>query len=187
MESPVPDTVHYADRLGLVKTSAYLEKLLPEPGVSITYFFVGSEHSTGDSFGPLTGTLLKRVGHKNIIGSLDDPVHAKNLDQKIKLIPRGDFVVAVDATMGSFKELGHLIFRDGPLKPGAALNREELPSVGQASVLFNVAPVGLANLLMLNSASLNKVWLAANLLYRAIAIVVYRRLNPTTQSRQLKS
>lgn len=187
MEQPATDTVHYTDRLGLVKAIAYLEKILPEPGVKITYLFIGSEHSTGDSFGPLTGTLLKKTGYKNIIGSLDDTVHAKNLAQKIKLIPREDFVVAVDATMGSFKDLGHLIFRNTPLKPGAAFNREELPPVGQASVLFNVAPAGLANFLMLNSAGLNKVWLASNLLYRAIVVITHRRSSATSQIRQLKS
>lgn len=171
----MPSTsIHYADKFALVKALAALERILPEPGSDITYFFIGSDLSTGDCFGPLTGTLLKNIGYKNIIGSLDDTVHAGNLEEKLLQVPGGSFIVAVDAMMGHYKEVGNLFFLQGPIKPGAAFNRE-LPPVGKASIVFNVAPSGLANFLVLGSCSMNKIWQGANLLARTINLISYRR------------
>ncbi|MFZ5650174.1 MAG: spore protease YyaC [Bacillota bacterium] len=167
-------TIHYSDKFALVKSVAAIERILPEPGTDITYFCIGSDLSTGDCFGPLTGTLLKNIGFKNIIGSLDETVHAGNLEEKLLLVPKDSFIVAVDAMMGHYKELGNLSFFKGPIKPGAAFNRE-LPPVGEASVVLNVAPSGFANFLVLGSCSLNKIWQGANLLARTINLVSYRR------------
>lgn len=167
-------SIHYSDNMALVKSLAAIERILPEPGAEITYFCIGSDLSTGDCFGPLTGTLLKNTGAKNVIGSLDDTVHAGNLEEKLLLVPKGSFIVAVDAMMGHYREVGNLSFIKGPIKPGAAFNRE-LPPVGEASVVLNVAPSGFANFLVLGSCSLNKVWQGANLLARTINLVSYRR------------
>lgn len=167
-------SIHYSDRYGLVKALGCLEKILPGPGVDITYFCIGSDLSTGDCFGPLTGTFLKNMGVKNVIGTLDDTVHAKNLEEKLSQVPRGNYIVALDATVGSLSDVGKLSFIRGPIRPGAAM-KKELPSVGETSVVFNVAPVGFANFLTLGCVSLNKVWLGSNLLSRAICILSYRR------------
>lgn len=167
-------SIHYTDQYGLVKALRCLEDILPPPGTDITYFCIGSDLSTGDCFGPLTGTLLKNMGLKNVIGSLDDTVHAKNLEEKLAQVPKGNHVVAVDATMGHYSDVGKLHFITGPIRPGAAMKRD-LPPVGETSVVFNVAPFGFANFLTLGCASLNKVWLGSNLLARAICVFSYRR------------
>lgn len=167
-------SVHYADKLGLNKAIALLNSMLPLGDQAISYLCIGSDLSTGDCFGPLTGTLLKNIGFQNVIGTLDDPVHAKNLEQRLAQIPKPNYVVAVDATMGHYNTLGNLTFTKGSLQPGAAFKRE-LPPVGDGCVLFNAAPFGFANFLMLGCASLNKVWLGSNLLARAICVVSSRR------------
>lgn len=167
-------TIHYSDKFALVKSLAAIEKILPEPGIDITYFCIGSDLSTGDCFGPLTGTLLRNIGFKNVVGSLDETVHAGNLEEKLLLVSKDSFIVAVDAMMGHYKEVGNLSFLKGPIKPGAAFNRE-LPPVGDASVVLNVAPSGFANFLVLGSCSLNKIWQGANLLARTINLASYRR------------
>ena len=43
---------------------------------------VGTDRSTGDALGPITGTLLAETGSDvmDVWGTLDDPVHAVNLD-----------------------------------------------------------------------------------------------------------
>lgn len=173
-EIAILETVHYTDQAGLSKAVKGLEKLLPPPGTDIIYFCIGTDSSTGDCFGPLTGTLLKRLGHKNVMGSLDEPIHARNLEEKLQHVPQGSYVIALDATMGSFKTVGQLQFRKGPVFPGAAFDRQ-LPPVGNASIVFNAAPHGFANLFALNCASLNKVWLGCNLLASSISIISYRR------------
>jgi len=182
MENNLPGSIHFSDKFGLIKSIQALERILPDPGTQITFFCIGSDLSTGDCFGPLTGTLLKNAGVKNVIGTLDETVHANNLEEKLLQVPGGSFVVAVDAMMGHYKEVGNLSFIKGPIKPGAAFNRE-LPPVGEASVVFNVAPSGFANFLVLGSSSLNKVWQGSNLLMRTISVLLYRRrkysgLNP---------
>lgn len=65
-------TIHFSDKYALAKAVRCLEKVLPPPGAEIAYFCIGSDLSTGDCFDPLTGTLLKNMGFKNVIGSLDD-------------------------------------------------------------------------------------------------------------------
>lgn len=166
--------IHYSDKLGLNKAVTALEALLPVPGVHITYLCIGSDLSTGDSFGPLTGTLLRRLGVAGVLGTLDDTVHAKNLVEKLQVVPAGSFTLAIDATLGRYNEVGQVSFLAGPLRPGAAMQKN-LPPVGDASMVFNVAPAGFAYFAMLGCASLNKVWQASNLLARSISVVSYRR------------
>ena len=49
---------------------------------------IGTDRSTGDCLGPLVGHKLKLIQYKNIItyGTLDNPVHAKNLYEVIQEI-----------------------------------------------------------------------------------------------------
>ena len=49
---------------------------------------IGTDRSTGDSLGPLIGTFLEEVGLQrfHLYGTLDEPVHAINLEEKLKQI-----------------------------------------------------------------------------------------------------
>lgn len=174
MADMVLDSIHFSDRMGLVRAARCLDKMLPLPGVEVTYLCIGSDLSTGDCFGPLTGTLISGLGVKNVVGTLDAPVHAKNMEEKLLQVPRDHHIVAIDATMGYYRDVGNLNFIMGPIRPGAAMNRD-LPQVGHTSVVFNAAPYGLANFLVISCASFNKVWQGSNLLARAICLVSYRR------------
>jgi len=166
--------IHYAEKLGLSKVTRALEAILPVRDVAVAYLCIGSDLSTGDSFGPLTGTLLKRMGVTGVFGSLDDTIHAKNMVERIAQVPGDRFVVAIDATMGRLKEVGCFSFINGPLRPGAAMKRDLQP-VGNVSILFNVAPASYANFMVLGCASLNTVWQGANLLARGISVIAHRR------------
>ncbi len=170
------EKIHYAEKFGLSKVILALEAVLPTRDVEVAYLCIGSDLSTGDSFGPLTGTLLKRTGVTGVFGSLDDTIHAKNMADRIAQVPGDRFVVAIDATMGRLREVGRFSFINGPLRPGAAM-KKDLPPVGDASILFNVAPAGYANFMALGCASLNTVWQGANLLARSISVIAHRRKN----------
>lgn len=95
---------------------------------------IGTDRSTGDALGPLVGSKLQSHGprHLHIYGTLDDPVHAMNLKEKLDLIqtrhPKST-IIAVDACLGQFSHVGHINVINGPLKPGAGV-KKELPSVG---------------------------------------------------------
>ncbi len=138
----------------------------------VIFLCIGIDRSTGDCFGPLTGTLLEQHRVPNVWGTLEKPVHAKNLAGIYDHLPEKKYVVAIDASLGSFRELGYLKVKKSPLLPGSATGKS-LPSVGDISVVLIVNIAGLANYLLLQSSSLNLVWKGANVLARAIATALY--------------
>ncbi|GLO66215.1 spore protease YyaC [Oceanobacillus kimchii] len=98
-----------------------------------TFFCIGTDRSTGDCFAPLVGTKLKELGYNNVIGTLNHPVHAMNLDDRIAEIPKNTDVIALDAALGNLELIGSINLRRGKLKPGAALGKH-LTSVGDYSL-----------------------------------------------------
>ena len=99
---------------------------------------IGTDRSTGDALGPLTGTFLEdmRLKHLSVYGTLHDPVHATNLQEKLDLIyerHRRPFIIAIDACLGKNSSIGYVIAAKGPLKPGAALNKT-LPEIGDLHI-----------------------------------------------------
>ena len=61
---------------------------LISPGQPIVVMCIGSDRSTGDSLGPLTGYKLKkaRLNNISVIGTLNHPVHAANLNITLKKV-----------------------------------------------------------------------------------------------------
>ncbi|MDR3288414.1 MAG: spore protease YyaC, partial [Peptococcaceae bacterium] len=96
---------------------------------------IGTDRSTGDSLGPLTGTHLSRLNlpRLEVWGNLDQPVHAANLGERLNHIYeniQNPFILAVDACLGRQDAIGCLTLAPGPLKPGAGVHKE-LPAVGE--------------------------------------------------------
>ncbi|OZU89458.1 spore protease YyaC [Virgibacillus indicus] len=111
---------------------------LPEFPHEYVVVCIGTDRSTGDALGPLTGTLLSEMKprHMTVYGTLHEPVHATNLVEYTNFIKekhRNPYIIAVDACLGQTTSVGHLITGKGPLKPGAALNKP-LPSVGNIHI-----------------------------------------------------
>lgn len=99
---------------------------------------IGTDRSTGDSLGPLVGSLLqtKKLQHVKVYGTLHDPIHAVNLTDKLEQIAnqhRKPFVIAIDACLGKNASIGQLITGVGPIQPGAAL-KKNLPTVGDIHI-----------------------------------------------------
>lgn len=123
---------------------------------------IGTDRSTGDSLGPLIGTQLTR--HKlpqlNVYGTLDDPVHATNLEENIRCIQqnfRNPFIIAVDACLGRIDSVGCITLADGPLKPGAGVHKQ-LPEVGEVHMTGIVNVGGFMEYMVLQNTRLNLVW-----------------------------
>ncbi|MGG2091311.1 spore protease YyaC [Bacillus sp. S13(2024)] len=102
-------------------------------GDNIFFFCVGTDRMTGDSVAPFIGTFLKENGYENVLGTIDDPVHAVNLEEKIKEIPNDMTVLAIDACLGKSQNVGRLILKSGSLHAGAGVGKE-LPKVGDYHV-----------------------------------------------------
>lgn len=96
---------------------------------------IGTDRVTGDSLGPLVGTFLKAYEKKNhlpVYGTLENPVHALNLNDVAKQIKKKhphNPIIAVDASLGTKKHLGYITLGQGSLQPGAGVQKK-LASVG---------------------------------------------------------
>lgn len=128
---------------------------------------IGTDRSTGDSFGPLVGTLLsEKVGIRfknslipvHILGTLDSPVHASNLKQIIEEIDPKSLVIAIDASLGGLNNIGLINVSNKSINPGSGVGKD-LPSVGDISItgVVNMS-FGEMNFLLLQNTSLGKVY-----------------------------
>lgn len=127
----------------------------------IVVLCIGTDRSTGDALGPLTGTKLKSLNlYPHIYGTLDNPVHATNLTNILSVLQttfHNPFIIAVDACLGKLENVGCVSLGYGPLKPGAAVNKD-LPSVGDCYVTGIVNVGGFMEHMVLQSTRLNLVF-----------------------------
>ncbi|HEX6593326.1 MAG TPA: spore protease YyaC [Bacillota bacterium] len=134
----------YEDPTIINTFSQRITSWLPKAPREYVITCIGTDRSTGDSLGPLTGTFLTemKLKHMTIYGTLHHPVHATNIHDyidKIRKNHRKPFIIAVDACLGRASSVGHLIAAKGPLQPGAALSKP-LPKIGDLNI------VGVVNL-----------------------------------------
>lgn len=99
----------------------------------IIFFCVGTDTVTGDSYGPFLGSYLEDAGFPNVIGTIDHPVHALNIHERIKEIPEGKTVIAFDSCFGKPENIGTLSFKKGSLQAGVGVGKQ-LPPVGDFHV-----------------------------------------------------
>ncbi|SDK22850.1 spore protease YyaC [Sediminibacillus albus] len=152
---------HFEDASFKQNMRQSLAELLPEHAPEIVVVCIGTDRSTGDSLGPLTGTLLnEKVNHMiSVYGTLADPIHAVNLEEKLQMIETkhpGAFIIAIDACLGRIDSIGSIILSPGPLKPGAAL-KKPLPDVGDIHLTGVVNISGYMEFLVLQNTRLNIV------------------------------
>ncbi|MBP1963807.1 spore protease YyaC [Paenibacillus aceris] len=139
----------------------------------IVVICVGTDRSTGDSLGPLVGSHLNRTSNLrnlHLFGTLDEPVHAMNLSETVDKIQRqfdNPFIVAVDACLGQVASVGCIQVADGPLKPGAGVNKD-LPPVGNIHVTGIVNVGGFMEYFVLQNTRLSLVMNMANVIGDAL-------------------
>ncbi|GIN22590.1 spore protease YyaC [Siminovitchia fordii] len=93
----------------------------------VFFVCIGTDRCIGDSFAPFVGSFLQEKGYKNVIGTIDDPIHAQNLEERLREIPENKVVVAIDASIGDKKNIGALSFHSGSLFPGSGLKKKLQP------------------------------------------------------------
>lgn len=136
----------------------------------IVFFCIGTDRSTGDSFGPLIGSYLKEFGYTNVFGTIDEPVHAVNLIEMIESIPEGKKVIAIDACLGTFGSVGTLALNKGTIKPGAGVGKD-LPAVGDYGITAIVNIGGYMEYFVLQNTRLATVMKMAKDVVSAILTV----------------
>ncbi len=145
---------------------------------TLVFVCIGTDRSTGDSLGPLIGHKLSGLRSKrvHVYGSLESPVHAKNIDSVMKQISEeceSPFVVAIDACLGSMDHVGYIGIGEGPIKPGSGVNKELAP-VGDMFVTGIVNFGGFMDFLVLQNTRLFVVMKIADLISSGIRYVVWK-------------
>lgn len=161
---------HIVERLSYVFFQ-HLKNLNADFSRPLVVVSIGTDRSTGDSLGPLVGTKLAALNDRiYIYGSLDNPVHASNLKEKMEEIKekfRSPLIVAVDACLGQAENVGSISLSLGPIKPGAAVNKN-LPEVGDLSFTGTVNVGGYMEYFVLQNTRLSLVWKMADLISKSI-------------------
>lgn len=127
----------------------------------IVILCIGTDRSTGDSLGPLVGYRLSRYHTLSamVFGTLDQPVHAENLCETLKRINTevpDNFIIAVDACLGTHGHIGYITIGSGPLKPGAGL-KKNLPETGDIHITGIVNHGGFMDFMVLQNTRLSLV------------------------------
>ncbi|MCL2350921.1 MAG: spore protease YyaC [Firmicutes bacterium] len=116
-------------------------------GEGLVFLCIGSDRATGDCLGPITGHKLASAAASRggetlagrgfaVYGTLESPVHAKNIREALDGIRSrhgNPFIIAVDACLGRAERIGFLTVGSGAVVPGAGLNKR-LPAVGDVFI-----------------------------------------------------
>lgn len=162
------------DKHALSEFSRTLSILLKKHDISnreTVIVCIGSDRATGDSLGPIVGHFLA-MHQKNfhLYGTLESPVHAKNLEAALEFIQmnhKDPIIIAVDASLGIAEHVGYITVGEGSLAPGVGVAKE-LPSVGDLFITGIVNLSGFGGQMLLQTTRLNLVMRLADFIYRGL-------------------
>ncbi|HEY8362418.1 MAG TPA: spore protease YyaC [Tissierellaceae bacterium] len=147
---------------------------------NIIILCIGTDRSTGDSLGPLVGhklhPLLKSYKNVSLFGTLENPIHAKNLEATLDKIYsefNSPFIIAVDSSLGSYNRVGYISIKNAPLRPGSGVNKV-LPAVGDISITGIVNVGGMMEFMVLQNTRLSLVMNMADIIYKSIYLSLIR-------------
>ncbi|GAB2671244.1 spore protease YyaC [Paenibacillus thermoaerophilus] len=164
------DFLKKLDERGLAEFLREWRQSLAKPE-EIAYLCVGTDRSTGDALGPLVGSGLAAAGIGPVIGTLEAPCDADNLLDRLRELPEGYSVVAIDACLGHPSSVGKFVAYRGPLEPGRSLGRG-FPPIGDCSVAGVVNAEGAKPYAVLQQTSLYRVMGMAEAIVRAVVSAV---------------
>lgn len=145
---------------------------------SIVFVCIGTDRSTGDSLGPLIGYKIQNIKYRNVYvhGTLENPVHAKNLDAVVKDIYtryEKPLIVAIDACLGKMDHVGYITVGEGSIKPGAGVNKDLTP-VGDVYITGIVNFGGFMDFLVLQNTRLSIVMKMADIIATGIKYALWK-------------
>lgn len=155
-----------------------ISNALDKGSKSVVFLCIGTDRSTGDSLGPLTGYKISGLsnGCVRVYGTLESPVHARNIGEVMKKVAADchkPFIIAIDACLGNMEHVGCISIGDGPIKPGSGVNKELAP-VGDMFVTGIVNYGGFMDFLILQNTRLHIVMRMADLIATGIRFVIWK-------------
>ena len=132
---------------------------------------IGTDKCVGDCLGPLVGTFLKENNFPlPVYGTLQNPIHALNLDKKLREINQlhpNAYIIGIDACLGDYKSIGEIHSRDYAIHPGKGVGKT-LPDVGIASIIGIVDTSETAQLFTTRSIRLHLVFEMAKIICKGL-------------------
>src|SRR5690606_639406 len=170
----IPHDQELADHHIALRITSMLPATINQP---IIIFCIGTDRSTGDCLGPLIGTKISEKGlsHFHVYGTLDEPIHAVNLQEKIDEMNKrytNPFIIGIDACLGRLKNVGSITIGEGPIKPGAGVNKDLTP-VGDMHITGIVNVSGFMELFVLQNTRLSLDMKIANTIANGICKADY--------------
>lgn len=191
MRATIPNRDNFRihiDETGVVwKLSNLFLTQIPFHSEDIIFLCIGTDRSTGDAFGPLTGSHLTALVTFPfpIIGTLEKPLHALNLEETIEHIYAQNpnaFVIAIDACLGKGTSVGQILFQPEPLYPGQAVGKK-LPPVGDVSIKGIVNVSGFMEHAVLQSTRLHIPFKMSQIVSRSLQLAYSRYHSKEMHSR----
>lgn len=129
--------IHYEQTGAVWQLSEHFLNVIPFQA-PLLFCCIGTDRSTGDALGPIIGSQLQGdfAFPFPIIGTLEKPLHALNLQETVESIqkkPEQPFIIAIDACLGEEGAIGQILLQHGPLYPGRAV-KKKLPPIGDLSI-----------------------------------------------------
>lgn len=150
---------------------------------------IGTDRSSGDCLGPLVGDMINtKLKMMTLYGTLENPVHALTLEDTLALIEtqhENPLVIAIDAGLGNTADIGDIILKNAPIRPGAAVGKD-LPPVGTYSITAIVNVGGYMPGAVLQNTRLNTVMKMARIISNSI-LEVDKRIYNSEKQRQKRS
>lgn len=173
----IPYTTANVSSILINRLSSMLEQVPDDRPIVIVC--VGTDRSTGDSLGPLIGTSLVKYNspHFSLYGTLENPVHAMNLDDTLSDINRRfkrPFVIGIDACLGQVASVGSIQVGIGPVRPGAGVNKD-LPPVGDIHITGIVNVGGFMEYFVLQNTRLHLVMSMSDIISNALFAAIMNR------------
>jgi len=172
IRNPEKTRIHVEDDLAASKFAGDLVCRLKRYGIQSSnpkvLLCIGTDRSTGDCLGPLVGSKISTLQQDffKVYGTLEHPVHASNLKDKLDEIHKSHenpFIIAIDACLGRIENVGCINLGDGSLQPGAGVNKN-LPPVGQVHITGIVNVGGFMEYMVLQNTRLNIVMRLADVI-----------------------
>lgn len=179
----VDDPKHFISFCELL--DSHLAALLPLHHHELVIVCIGTDRATGDSLGPLIGYKLTDLDfdHVHVYGNLENPVHAKNLENMTQTLndhhPNA-LVIAIDACLGAMENVGSIAIGEGSIKPGAGVQKE-LEPIGHLHITGIVNFSSFMNMVVLQNTRLSLVMKMADIISAGLRHSIWKYYNYKNQ------
>ncbi|MER2077664.1 spore protease YyaC [Psychrobacillus psychrotolerans] len=171
-------TIYYKETGAVWRLSNYFIEQIPFDHPNLVFCCIGTDRSTGDALGPMTGSFLSQLKSFpfEIVGTLDNPLHALNIEEITDTLISSSiapYIIAIDACLGNVNNIGQIIVQRGPLFPGKAV-KKDLPPIGDVSIKAIVNIGGFMEYNVLQSTRLSLTYDMGKIISRSLLLAWHR-------------